>query len=104
MVTSLYGDFIFVVKSAAAKEQPAADAAAATQTSAAGDAAKPQEPALTVSQVFVKIGRRQGAVSEIISGIEPGQKVVVSGQNKLQSGAVVKIDNSIDVTKVAERR
>ena len=53
---------------------------------------------------LVKIGRRQGAVSEIICGIEPGQKVVVSGQNKLQSGAVVKIDNSIDVTKVAERR
>jgi membrane fusion protein (multidrug efflux system) len=26
--------------------------------------------------------------------------VVASGQNKLQSGATVKIDNSIDVTKL----
>jgi membrane fusion protein (multidrug efflux system) len=54
-----------------------------------------------VRQVFVKTGRREGASSEILSGVQPGQKVVVSGQNKLQAGAPVKIDNSIDVTTVA---
>jgi membrane fusion protein (multidrug efflux system) len=52
-----------------------------------------------VKQVFVKAGRRRGGSLEILSGIAPGQQVVASGQNKLQAGATVKIDNSIDVTK-----
>jgi membrane fusion protein (multidrug efflux system) len=82
VIASLYGDHIYLV------EQEEKDGVSRE----------------IVRQVFVKVGRRQGAVSEILSGIEPGQKVVVSGQNKLQSGAVVKIDNTIDVTKVAERR
>ena len=29
----------------------------------------------------------------------PGQQVVASGQNKLQAGSTVKINNTIDVTK-----
>ena len=53
-----------------------------------------------VRQMFVKVGRREGGVSEILSGLAPGQKVVASGQNKLQSGTAVKINNSIDVTQL----
>ena len=44
--------------------------------------------------------RRRGGALEIVSGVNAGQQVVASGQNKLQSGATVKIDNSIDVTKL----
>ena len=52
-------------------------------------------------QAFVKTGRRQGGLVEITSGLNPGQTIVVAGQNKLQSGSVVMVDNSIDVTKLA---
>jgi membrane fusion protein (multidrug efflux system) len=79
VISSLYGDYVYVVE----------------QEDKNGQARD------VVRQVFVKVGRREGATSEILSGIQPGQKVVVSGQNKLQAGAPVKIDNSIDVTKVA---
>jgi membrane fusion protein (multidrug efflux system) len=79
VISSLYGDYVYVVE----------------QEDKNGQARD------VVRQIFVKVGRREGATSEILSGIQPGQKVVVSGQNKLQAGAPVKIDNSIDVTKVA---
>jgi membrane fusion protein (multidrug efflux system) len=54
--------------------------------------------------VFVKAGRRRGGALEILSGIAPGQQVVASGQNKLQAGAAVKVDNTIDVTKADATR
>lgn len=77
--TSLYGDYVYVVDEDTSQK----------------------EPRLVARQVFVKVGRREGMDAEILSGLEPGQKVVTSGQNKLQAGATVKIDNSIDVSKVA---
>ena len=79
VVSSLYGDYVYVVE---------ADA-------------KDGESREVARQVFVKVGRRDGGVSEILSGVAPGQKVVASGQNKLQAGAAVKINNSIDVTQLA---
>ncbi|NJL07436.1 MAG: efflux RND transporter periplasmic adaptor subunit [Methylacidiphilales bacterium] len=81
VVTSLYGDYVYVVE----------------------EAAKAGQPALTVKQVFVKVGRRDGALSEVLTGLVPGERIVVSGQNKLQAGAPVKIDNSIDVTGIPVR-
>lgn len=77
VITSLYGDYVYTIE----------------QEEKAG------QPVQVVKQVFVKTGRRRGGSLEILSGIEPGQQVVASGQNKLQAGATVKIDNSIDVTK-----
>jgi membrane fusion protein (multidrug efflux system) len=79
VVTSLYGDYVYTVEREDRNGQ-------------VRDVAR---------QVFVKVGRRRGAESEILSGLQPGQTVVVSGQNKLQAGSSVKIDNSIDLTKVA---
>jgi membrane fusion protein (multidrug efflux system) len=76
VVSSLYGDYVFVIE---------ADA-------------KDGESRQVARQVFVKVGRREGGASEILSGVAQGQKVVASGQNKLQSGTTVKINNSIDVT------
>jgi membrane fusion protein, multidrug efflux system len=77
VITSLYGDYVYTIE----------------QEEKAG------QPVQVVKQVFVKTGRRRGGSLEILSGIAPGQQVVASGQNKLQAGATVKIDNSIDVTK-----
>ena len=78
VITSLYGDYVYTVE----------------QEERAGQQAQ------VVKQVFVKTGRRRGGAIEILSGIQSGQQVVASGQNKLQAGATVKIDNTIDVTKL----
>jgi membrane fusion protein (multidrug efflux system) len=77
VITSLYGDYVYTVET----EE------------------KDGQQVQVAKQVFVKAGRRRGGSLEILSGIEPGQQVVASGQNKLQAGATVKIDNTIDVTK-----
>lgn len=78
VITSLYGDYVYTVE----------------QEERAGQQFQ------VVRQVFVKTGRRRGGAIEILSGIQSGQQVVASGQNKLQAGATVKIDNTIDVTKL----
>ncbi len=77
VITSLYGDYVYTIE----------------QEDKAGQQVQ------VARQVFVKAGRRRGGSFEILSGINPGQQVVASGQNKLQAGAAVKVDNSIDVTK-----
>lgn len=78
VITSLYGDYVYTIE----------------QEEKAGNQVQ------VARQVFVKTGRRRGGSLEILSGIQAGQQVVASGQNKLQAGATVKIDNSIDVTKL----
>ncbi len=78
VIASLYGDYVYTVE----------------QEERAGQQVQ------VVKQVFVKTGRRRGGAIEILSGIQSGQQVVASGQNKLQAGATVKIDNTIDVTKL----
>jgi len=78
VITSLYGDYVYVIE----------------QEERNGNQVQ------VARQVFVKAGRRRGGAIEILSGITPGQQIVASGQNKLQAGSVVKIDNTIDVTKL----
>jgi membrane fusion protein (multidrug efflux system) len=77
VIASLYGDYVFTID----EEEKAGD------------------KVLVTKQVFVKTGRRRGGIIEVVSGVSPGQLVVASGQNKLQAGSTVKINNSIDVTK-----
>ena len=77
VITSLYGDYVYTVESE--------------------DRGGQQVQA--IKQVFVKAGRRRGGSVEVLSGVTPGQQVVASGQNKLQAGATVKVDNTIDVTR-----
>jgi membrane fusion protein (multidrug efflux system) len=79
VITSLFGDYVYIVS----------------------DETKDGKARKVVKQSFVKAGRRDGGVVEISSGLQAGQTVVVAGQNKLQSGSTVTIDNSIDVTKLA---
>jgi membrane fusion protein, multidrug efflux system len=77
VISSLYGDYVYMIEPEDRNGQKVD----------------------VVKQTFVKTGRRRGGTVEILSGIAPGQQVVASGQNKLQAGATVKIDNTIDVTK-----
>jgi len=127
LTSSLYGDFVFVVVPAkpaegapAAKpeEQPAAgtdaakpaadakpaDAKPAAEDAAAKPAAEPEKPALVLSQVFVKPGRRNDGMVEIIEGIKAGDEVVTAGQNRLFNGMSVAVDNTIDPSKSANQQ
>ncbi len=45
----------------------------------------------TVSFNQVQLGQRLGSEYELLSGVEPGSKVVVSGQAKLANGIKVNI-------------
>ncbi|MFK0692352.1 efflux RND transporter periplasmic adaptor subunit [Mesorhizobium sp. IMUNJ 23033] len=138
LTSSLYGDFVFVVRPAKAAEaapapaakpeekpadKPAADAAKpaadAVKPAAEGAAAKPADkaaadpakpateapkPELVLSQVFVKPGRRNNGMVEILEGIASGDEVVTAGQNRLYNGMSVAVDNTIDPTKSANNQ
>ncbi|MGL4963602.1 MAG: efflux RND transporter periplasmic adaptor subunit [Inquilinus sp.] len=98
---SLYGDTVFVIreKQAEAGQQQPADQPA-EKPAASGDGSQPPAgPQLAVEQVFVRVGKRQGNVAEIIEGVKAGDQVVTSGQLKLQNGFPVVIDNSVDPTR-----
>jgi membrane fusion protein (multidrug efflux system) len=133
VTTSLYGDYVFVVEpakpaggTAAAPAKPDEQKAGADKAS--GDAAKPQAdsskpaadnaakpaeakpaeaaqpPALTISQVFVKLGRRNNGMVEITEGVKDGDQVVTAGQNRLFNGMSVAVDNTIDPSKSANKQ
>lgn len=129
VTTSLYGDYVFVVEPAkpaegaapapAKPDEQKADASkpadgtakpadAKPADKAAGDAAKPaeaaQQPALTISQVFVKLGRRNNGMVEIAEGLKDGDQVVTAGQNRLFNGMSVAVDNTVDPSKSANKQ
>ncbi|TPK40351.1 MULTISPECIES: efflux RND transporter periplasmic adaptor subunit [unclassified Mesorhizobium] len=87
--------------------KPAADAAKPADKAAA-DQAKPatggEQPALVLSQVFVKPGRRNEGMVEIVEGLKAGDEVVTAGQNRLFNGMSVNVDNTIDPTKSANKQ
>jgi membrane fusion protein (multidrug efflux system) len=109
VVTSLYGDYVYVVE--AQPKQPAPEggeqpAQGEGETAAEGQpanapAAGGNGPALVAKQVFVQIGPRQGNMIQIAKGLEAGQTVVTSGQNKLTNNAPVTINNAADPAAVA---
>jgi membrane fusion protein, multidrug efflux system len=125
LVTSLYGDYVYVVRPAKADNKPTPDENAAPSAAASGnktakvrpgeasaaaaeneaaqqqgaDSAQPDTPSLTVAQVFVKAGRRNAGMVEIVDGVKAGDQVVTAGQNRLNNGAPVIVDNTIDPTK-----
>ncbi|MCA3556128.1 efflux RND transporter periplasmic adaptor subunit [Aestuariivirga sp.] len=75
---SLYGDNVFVVNATRAKDRDGKDV-----------------DELVVERRFVKAGPvRDGRVA-IVSGIKDGDKVVTAGQNKIDQGSKVVIDNSV---------
>ncbi|MDX8445608.1 efflux RND transporter periplasmic adaptor subunit [Mesorhizobium sp. VK3C] len=86
----------------------AADNAAKPADKTAADTAKPAEagrqPALVLSQVFVKLGRRNNGMVEITEGLKAGDQVVTAGQNRLFNGMSVAVDNTIDPSKSANEQ
>lgn len=98
---SLYGDTVFVIreKQAEAGQQQPAEKPAASGDAGQGGSQPPAGPQLVVEQVFVRVGKRQGNVAEIVEGLKAGDQVVTSGQLKLQNGFPVVIDNSVDPTR-----
>ncbi|MGE0847333.1 MAG: hypothetical protein AB7L41_13780, partial [Flavobacteriaceae bacterium] len=89
LIASLYGDYVYVVRDPEPKPGEQADAATA------GDE-QPAAPTKVVRQAFVNAGRRSAGMVEILSGLEPGDVVVTAGQNRLDNGRPVAIDNTID--------
>lgn len=85
LITSLYGDYVYVVKPAAAQEQ---------------DAKASQDGAgkLEVRQVFVTAGSRSAGLVEIATGVSEGDQVVTAGQNRLFNGAPVTIGEDVDLS------
>lgn len=75
--STLYGDSVYVVRPGATAEE------------------------LTVEQVFVTVGRRSGGRIEVIKGLAAGDQIVTSGQNRLTTGAKVRVDNSVAIDTVA---
>jgi len=83
VIPSLYGDYVFKVVT----EQPVEGVPEGTQ------------PHQVVKQAFVKIGRRDGIHIEIAEGLSAGDVVVVSGQNRIQNGAAITIEDDVVPTK-----
>ncbi|MCB1497203.1 MAG: efflux RND transporter periplasmic adaptor subunit [Bauldia sp.] len=97
LVSSLYGDFVYVVREAKAPEQPApAEAGASDAVAADAEPAAPAAPSLAAYQIFVKAGRRAAGMVEITEGLSAGDRVVTAGQNRLFSGSPVTIDNTVN--------
>lgn len=65
---SLYGDFVYVVR-------PTED----------------DPEVLEARQVFVTLGRRDGARVEITEGLQEGDRVVAAGQNRLNNRSIVRL-------------
>lgn len=70
--SNLYGDSVYIVRAPEAEDEPE-----------------------RVEQVFVTLGRRSGSLIEIAEGVEPGDRVVNAGQNRLTGNAAVTIDNTV---------
>lgn len=107
LTTSLYGDYVFVVRPAKA-QAPAegakpADAKPQEKPAEAKPAESGQQPDLVLAQVFVKPGRHNDGLVEILSGIAVGDQVVTAGQNRLFNGMPVVVDNTVDPTKAKQQ-
>lgn len=73
LVSSLYGDYVYLVK--------------------------PKENApdqLEVRQSFVGVGRRSGGLVELTRGVQAGDQVVTSGQNRLSNGQPAHVNNEVN--------
>ncbi|ESY14613.1 MULTISPECIES: efflux RND transporter periplasmic adaptor subunit [unclassified Mesorhizobium] len=87
-----------------AAEDAAAKPADKPAVDPAKPAAEPEKPELVLSQVFVKPGRRNDGMVEIVEGIKAGDEVVTAGQNRLFNGMSVAVDNTIDPSKSANQQ
>jgi membrane fusion protein, multidrug efflux system len=103
VISSLYGDFVYVVSRQEAEDAGGNGDEPLFTSSVTGGAQAQEvaddEPPLVARQAFVQTGRSAGGIIEIVSGLEAGQQVVTAGQNKLSNGARVVIDNTVDPSR-----
>ena len=95
---SLYGDSVYVVKPAPAKE----DKAASTPASGQPPAPEP-EPALVAERRYVRTGQVREDRVAITFGLAKGEEVVTTGQLKLNPGASIRIDNTQPLSRPDQR-
>ncbi len=89
IVPSLYGDYVFVI-------EPPKPKPAGSESHDGAMAAEGPPPALVAQQRFVTTGRRDGTRVEIVKGLKPGERIVTTGQNRLQDGAAVALAEPIN--------
>ncbi|MGE3875555.1 MAG: efflux RND transporter periplasmic adaptor subunit [Parvibaculaceae bacterium] len=82
---SLYGDSVFAVVKA---KNPDPNA---------------KEPDLEIERRFIKLGPVRNGRVNVIDGVKPGDQVVIAGQNKIDQGSKVRIDNSIALNLTVDR-
>lgn len=75
---SLYGDAVFVVKDI-------------------GEESEQGEPLFEVEERFVRTGETQEGWTEVLEGVEAGERVVTAGQLKINDGSRVKINNEVEL-------
>lgn len=82
---SLYGDSVFVVNAGK------------------GPKGGKDQPSLTASEVFVKLGQDRGSRVAVLEGVKAGDMIVTSGMQKLHTGSEVQINNDVtpDETQTA---
>ena len=83
---SLYGDSVFTVVKA---KNPDPNA---------------KEPDLEIERRFVKLGLVRDGRVNVVDGVKPGDQVVIAGQNKIDQGSKVRIDNSIALNLTVDRK
>jgi membrane fusion protein (multidrug efflux system) len=97
-----YGSTVYVVKQAEAPKPGATSAPGTPGTPAPAPATDAQgKPQLVAQQIFVETGPTRGDQIAIVKGLEAGQVVVSSGQNKLKNGTPVTVDNTVQPTNDA---
>lgn len=74
---SLYGDSVYVVTPDKDKKDDKG------------------QPVLTVTEQFIKVGDEHGPRVAVTEGLKAGDMIVTSGMQKLHTGSVVAIDNSV---------
>lgn len=85
VVPSLYGDYVYIV-------------APDDKAQVSDESQRPK----MVKQTFVKTGRRDGGLIEVVEGVKPGDIVMSVGQNKVQNGAHVAIAQDTPHQKSAD--
>lgn len=81
---TLYGDSVFVVVEGEATDQSGARE-------------------LTVQRRFVRPGSVRNGRVRILEGVKAGDQIVTVGQNKIDQGSKVRIDNSVALVEPADR-
>jgi len=88
-----YGSTVYVVKPADPPKAGAPGTPGTPAPASATDASGKRQ--LVAQQIFIETGPTRGDQIAIVKGLQAGQVVVSSGQNKLKNGTPVTVDNSV---------